>query len=151
MSEQDEKRSALSVDEGKMVFRWLHSNCGDRQTAARIISRLAADADRIITSDSQRLALSDETRKLRDRLCASDAAVLAVGREPLLAIIEAHAVELGAARADERAKAQELFSALERRMSLHATNGGDCPYEANAVGMFAAELAMLIRQLRGAR
>lgn len=42
---------------------------------------------------------------------------------------------------NERARLEEF----QRRMKLHAANGGDCPYEAAAVGRFADELKTLLR------
>lgn len=35
------------------------------------------------------------------------------------------------------------FLELQRKMALHAANGGDCPYEAKAVGAFAAQMRKL--------
>jgi len=40
------------------------------------------------------------------------------------------------------------FSELQREMDLHATNGGDCPYEAAAVRAYAQKLKSVVAKSR---
>lgn len=52
------------------------------------------------------------------------------------------------ARVERKVLAKSLDE-LQRKMHLHAANGGDCPYEAKAVGAYALELKAVIAELRG--